>query len=441
MIIGVSSTVITPPIGIPPGGNAREDDRSRGVHDDLRSNVLYIDNGKVRIVFVALDLLGILKQDCDEIKSIVESKTGIKRQNIIITATHTHSGPNVVNIFLHDKVKIKEIIDYRKVMIRKIASGILDAVNKSFNGYLGFGKGIDNRFSFNRRIILNSGKLAMVFENYDRNNIKGIAGPNGFPDVNVFKACDGTGKIRSLLINYTSHPAVVCGQDWLYSRDYINYLTVKIQNEYGKDVVVLFTNGSEGNIVAASPYMTFITGFDEAERVGDGIADTVISITNEINTKSSADINVVEDTIKLPIRNITRQMIDNANDILKIKNTKPHMHGLDPKIGAAELLDVARIKEKEYETVIQAVKIDDNCIVTFPGEVFLEYGLNVIHGSHFSKTMIFGLANDYVGYIPTKQAFNEGGYEVQTAFSSRFSENTGEILVKKCLNLIMKLFN
>ena len=61
----------------------------------------------------------------------------------------------------------------------------------------------------------------MVFEDYDPEDIDHLACPNGNPVMSVFLLTDMEENVKGILVNYTSHPAVVCGEDWLYTRDYI----------------------------------------------------------------------------------------------------------------------------------------------------------------------------------------------------------------------------
>ncbi|HBN85973.1 MAG TPA: hypothetical protein DDZ89_19270, partial [Clostridiales bacterium] len=60
--------------------------------------------------------------------------------------------------------------------------------------------------------------------------------------------CKSTSKVLAFMVNFTLHPAILVGKDWLYSRDYIHYLTIKLQEAYGSETVVWFSNGAEGNI-------------------------------------------------------------------------------------------------------------------------------------------------------------------------------------------------
>ena len=73
-----------------------------------------------------------------------------------------------------------------------------------------------------------------------------------------------------------------------------------------------------------------------------------------------------------------------------------------------------------------------------PGELFVEYGLEIKEKSPFAHTLIIGYANDYVGYIPTLEAFQEGGYEVRTGLASKLDPKTGEIITGKALEILNK---
>lgn len=80
-----------------------------------------------------------------------------------------------------------------------------------------------------------------------------------------------------------------------------------------------------------------------------------------------------------------------------------------------------KIGQREYAAEIQAFRIGDAGLVSFPGEFFVETGLAVKRRSPLHPTFLLGLANDYIGYIPTPEDYPEGGYEVSVA---RFGPST-----------------
>lgn len=93
--------------------------------------------------------------------------------------------------------------------------------------------------------------------------------------------------------------------------------------------------------------------------------------------------------------------------------------------------------DKSFETVLQGMAIHNFAFVTFPGEVYVEFGLEVKKLSPYQNTMVIGLANSQAGYIPKKEAFSQGGYEVQTAWTSQLVHNAGDIIVTMVKDMIL----
>jgi hypothetical protein len=109
-------------------------------------------------------------------------------------------------------------------------------------------------------------------------------------------------------------------------------------------------------------------------------------------------------------------------------------------VQACKVLDLVRLKKLWGDTVpleVQAIKLDDEtAIVTLPSEIFVNLGLMIKASSPFKTTLVIELANDSVAYIPTKQAFLEGSYEVT---NSRVERGTGEKLAEAAIGLLKEL--
>ena len=438
---GVVSVDITPTVGVVLGGNGRKDNRSRGVHDPLYANIIALNGNNGTVVFIGLDVLGILKEDVDEIKKGIIAKHTLEGKDIVITATHTHSGPNIIRIFAstYSARELDEIDVYRKELIYKVINAADEALNGMFPCMFGYGKGIAEEFSFNRRIFLKDGSFIMGFEEHDFNNVDRFAGPSGYPVMHVYKITDFSGMVRAIHVNYASHPALACGEGLLFSRDYIHGLTETLKERYGRNIVVLYTNGAQGNLIPFNPFkQPFITGFEESDRVGRGLADAAVKIAEGIEMKDCVSMKTAIREIELPIRRISNDMVVKAEELLKNHAGKDIVeHGLDPSVEADGIIKLYRCGKKTEKVVIQAVNIDETLIATLPGEVFIEFGLQVIEDSPFSDTMIFGLANGYEGYIPTSEAFSQGGYEIKPSYSSsKFVPEAGDILVGNVKDLI-----
>jgi neutral ceramidase len=105
---------------------------------------------------------------------------------------------------------------------------------------------------------------------------------------------------------------------------------------------------------------------------------------------------------------------------------------------AREVLEVARLPET-VDTELQVLRIGDLALVALPGEIFVSLGQGIKADSPFPLTAVVGLANDYVGYVPTRAAFDQGGYETWAARSAWPAPGTGEAMVAAALSLLRAL--
>ena len=93
----------------------------------------------------------------------------------------------------------------------------------------------------------------------------------------------------------------------------------------------------------------------------------------------------------------------------------------------------------ELQTEVQALRIADLAMVGFPGEFFVEYGLNTKRVSPFARTMTIELANDWIGYVPTEAGLAQGGYETWLARSARVASGAEKLFLdaaEDCLSRV-----
>jgi len=202
---------ITPPFGTPMGGNVRVDNKARGVHDDLFCNILILDDGKKKICFLGFDLIGLNYTSCNDIKNEIESMTKIPDSNIVIWATHTHSGPDTCTLLTKGIDKL--IDEYLDDVIKKVAKGIAEA-NKNYKEIiLKVGKTSVTDLSFNRRLVKFDSSVVMNFEEFNVKDISGTTGPID-KDLISLSIWDKNNTLLALLVNFALHPAVLVGYKW-----------------------------------------------------------------------------------------------------------------------------------------------------------------------------------------------------------------------------------
>lgn len=133
--------------------------------------------------------------------------------------------------------------------------------------------------------------------------------------------------------------------------------------------------------------------------------------------------------------------IDRCNKNGKCGGVVPSLtDGVPPEWYAGNILKIIPETGNTRELELHAVRIGCCVIVTLSGEVFVEFGLKIKELSHCDNTILFGLANQSIGYIPTVQAFKNGGYETTTCEFSILVPEAGEMIVEKLLEMIGEVY-
>lgn len=435
---GFSKVDITPPIGTPIGGNARDDYASKGIHDHLYAKSIFIDDGSSRWALAVTDLIAVVPEMVPEIRDLVTGQTGLKPEQIMIAAIHTHSGPDVWG--LSDESKVKPEITGE--INRKVAHSIIEAVNSAAESTVYYGRGENGSIGHNRRLRTKDGAIHMNWEGIDPGLIDEVLGPVD-PEISVLKFENADGGIKAIFVNYTCHPAILAGDNLLLGADYAGYLYKRIEEKYGDDVIVAFANGAAGNINHIDNYNPDQgRGFAEADRLGSMLANDVIDIISSMKEPQQPSVAFSRETFEIPRRRIDDQRVRWARGVLDAWDGKALnlVDGLPDEFYATEALKLKELESEPYHSEVQVFKLSEEvAIVSFPGEIFVEFGLEVKQKSPFAHTIIVELANDCCGYVPTRRAFEEGGYEPTPARSSQLDPCAGELIVEKALKQLNQL--
>jgi hypothetical protein len=250
---------------------------------------------------------------------------------------------------------------------------------------------------------------------------------------------DSQGKLKGIFLNYTCHPAILAGDNFLISPDYPGFIYKKLKESFGEGILTFFTNGAEGNINHLNPFDPLQErGFKEAERIGNILAQRVTSFLPELTVEDDCKVDFSVKKLEISRRKMSEGRVTWAKEVLRKWDGKPRnlVDGLPDEFYAQETMILKELEDEPVKTEVQVLRIGETALVGLPGEVFVEYGLKIKRESPFPKTFVIGLANDWIGYVPTARAFEEGGYEPTPARSSQLAEEAGEVLVEQALNLL-----
>lgn len=426
---GFSEVDITPWLGlnIPGYLNLRV---ATGIKDNLYAKAIVISNGTSAIGLVSIDALDLELDDVKRIRKRIQQFTGIAEDSIMVCSTHTHTGGPVVNSFVTRRNE--EYINY---LINKAADAVIIAFNEMKPARIGTGKGFVDDISFNRRYIMKDGS---VKTNPGRLNpmVDKPAGPID-PDVTIIRVEDMEGSIIGAVVNFACHLDVVWGNE--YSADYAGELGRQLKSVYGQKFVSLFLNGLSGNI----NHIDINSNIDyKAEtpphykKMGRILAGETVKVLTNIDCKDNMLINSKKETLSIPLRKVSEEDLIKARREVDANNISE----ID-KVFANEILEFNKNRTDNADVEVQVLRIGNTTITGFPGDVFVEFGLHIKKESPFEYNLLSSHTNGRNGYIPTKEAFIQGGYEVRTTSSNKLSHNAGEIITKSALDIMININN
>ena len=408
MFAGTAEIDITPKDPVWMDGMIRSH-RSTGVHDPLRARVLYLApdaDPANACVLVSLDLVAMSFEDAMAVRRGAQDATGIPWNHIMLAASHTHSGPATIGYF---NPKEEE---YVRGVVSELVGAIKRAVLAREPAAAGCASGSEGTISHYRRLKARNGHVVMNWEPYPADQ---IAGPLGQvdPELGVLRVAPAgeTGRSLCVAFNHAGHPNVLSGDNYLISADYPGLAAELVREKFG--CPALFLNGAQGTMD--------IDGLKDRDwegrqRLGTRLAEAVAAVAPRLPVAADPQLRCGSVRYGIPPRKITDAEHSWAKAVLEKTGGKlqPLADGVGDDYKA---LLFHRLREKEHaETPVEQVcfALDDSAFISFPGELFTEIGAEIKRLSPFAHTYIIGLANGSVGYVPTREAISQGGYEVDT---------------------------
>ncbi len=433
--IGASRVKITPPLGAPMAGYYTER-AATGVHDDLWAKSIVIESGSTSVVLVALDIITTQREFVQEARRLIRETTGIPGENVMISATHAHTGPVITGgsartaAFGGDQGLAAA---YTKALPGLIAESVRQARARLAPAKALAGLGREDTLSFNRRFHMKDGSVGWNPGRLNPNILR-PAGPID-PALPVLHFVSREGEPLALYVNFTMHLDTVGGLE--ISADYPYTLASLLSAVKGKDMLTMFTQGAAGDINhidvtwAGQP-----NGHAEAARIGTVLAGAVLRTFPRLEEVADAPLRCLSTTVRLPLPEIRQGDLQKARETAARRGKAGQEPAFLELVDAFKVMDVDERKGEPYEVEVQVITLgNDVALVSLPGEIFVELGLAIKQASPFKYTAVVELANGSIGYVPTRQAWTQGNYEV---VSARCGAGSGELLVEAASRLLRR---
>ena len=449
--IGVAEADITPPEGFPLAGYYFER-LATGVRDPLKAKAVVFRGSGREAAFVVADLTGVSRDLYLEVRKQAAAKTGIPAEHIVLSATHSHTGPDYYRHlydYLGKPAADSDSSPYPQKLVDGIVTAIGEAHASAAPSIIEAGSAIQQKpVSFNRRFLMQDGSIR-TWQRLDSPQVLRAAGPID-PEIGLLMIRGPEDRApRGLVSNFALHLDTVGGTLW--SADYPYFIEQSLRKALGPKVVSVFGAGTCGDINHADPVAT---ERNSTETIGNALATTIVAGLPDLKPVENQGFQVRSTVVQLPMAEVTEQDLERAQQLLPAAKAGEKVEFFDQvaayKAAVLDRLQHAKPREsltdfvslgvshawggigKTLPVEVTTMTIGNEVALVFlPGEVFVDLGLAIKRGSPYRTTLVIELSNCVETiYIPTRAAYAGGGYEVT---NSLVEPGSGEMLVEAAL--------
>ncbi len=421
---------------------------AKGFLDDIEVSTLLLQKDGTNIAMISVDVCGINEDFGLDVSNMIEKATGISKDNVYLTATHSHTAPVIA---YNDRYpKTQELLDYIAFLKQRIVDSVALALADVKDAKMGYIYGYaPERVAYIRRYKMKDGTTFTCPPIDDPN----IDYPIGELDqrINVIRF-DRVGAPTVVAVNYGLHADTINGE--LISADFPGVLRKTIEKALD-GVKCIFFNGAEGDVGSTNVHPkdgdmndTEISFDNEmkspgmARFVGRAIAGTVLQVYDKVHYVDVDEIKIVSKYIDIPSNMPTPEEMPLAK-----LYTQLHLEGRDDEIpfkamqlttAVADAMRKCRLENgPEFFTIrLTAVKIGPVVYLGIPGEPFTDIGVEIKKAKGWNLIMPTALTNGNIGYFPMKSAYDEGGYEAKT---SQFKAGVAETIIDEAIKLLNEI--
>lgn len=394
--------------GIGPG-------RLQGQEGKLQATAIVIQ-GEVQLCIVSVDILMMHRDFLDLAARSIESTCGIPFDHILINASHTHHAPSTVTI--HDYQRDEEFCRRTVVAIVQAAkeANARAAATPTSQGVYRLGQ--EATVGQNSRQLLKDGLIYWIGPRDDF-----VRPTDPFDsDLPVLAFRQADGPLAGIMFNHSTH--CIGTRTGKRSPSFYGLAAQELEQQHG--VPVGFLSGAAGsthNLLLDCDEMIF--------RIKSALNDAL----GKARPMHSHRLASHKMEFQFSVRTFDEQAEDLAVSTYCRKYAPQHADDI-VRVFRESRLKLKPMQGQTLSTWLQVMRIGDVYLVGVPAELFTVFGLEIKRRSPFRNTFVCGLSNDYVGYLPSRQGFADGGYQTWMGLHSFAEIGTGEEMVEACLKML-----
>lgn len=398
--------------GIGPG-------KAVGQEGELRATAVVIEKSPVKLAIVSCDVLFVGGDLVDRALKRIERDVGILPANVLVSATHTHHAPSVTSVHGYgpDAAFVKRLED---AIVRAVTEADTRLVD---NARFLFQLAKETTIGQNSRLLLRDGTIFWVGP---RDDAVRSTGPID-PDLPVFAFRGPEDRLLAMLFNHSTH-TIGTRKPGVRSPSFYGLAAQELEAESGG--VCAFLEGASGS--------THNLGAVTTAGAVDRLKATIRAALADARPRTVDRLVSIKQPFLFKVRTF-----DEAEEDRKVIDycRKRIPAGADSTIEIFRRMrkSLAPSQGEERQSWIQVLLIGDVAIVGVPAEYFTALGVDIKSRSPFPNTYIAELANDWIGYLPDREAHALGGYQTWTGLHSYAEPGTGERMADDVVKLLKLL--
>ena len=424
LFVGAAEVDITPPVGTYLQG-ALVPRTSEGLDDPLYVKALVMKQGKTTIAHLTFDIAVIDRELVLLCAESIRETTGIPADNVICTATHTHSGPVTSDYIFPPSMgnALNEV--WREALPGRAARAASQADQSLSPARPSMLRTYCHGISHYRRLEFTDGRqLNTWLLNRDEDDVQcvGAAGPVD-PELIAMSFEDDAGRVIAVVVSYALH-ANSRGKNRNYlSADYPGELTRSLRERLGNELICLVLPAAGGNLNPTCPRSEI------AKALSNGILEKWQH--RRVLDCTAGPLGFTRSSVHPVLRDFSIDQTDRIRD-----SQWPQEHHRYFTESREHLLSR---RVADVDAPLAAWCLGNTSFVTQPGELFVEYGMDLKRRGPFDWTIPVAYTDDSLGYLVTEAAWEAGGYESLVARQAIIAPQGCGAMVTKSIEMLNRL--
>jgi len=360
---------------------------SEGVHDAPRARALLLEAGATRVLWLAVDLVGVDPTLVEELRERL-ARGGHRYSAVIVSASHTHSGPGA---FAHSALFAFVAVDRFSAEVRARILEALEGAARQAEARKG-------------PALVGAGRAEVTVVARSR-----LGAPLD-PELGLLKVVAPDGRPLAVVWNYAIHGTALGRDNFHLSGDLMAEASRRIEGRL--EAPALYVSGAAADV---SPGRR---GWEGVREAGAALSAAALAAWDGITPEPDGTLAALVGRVTLP------------DPSLRLRNCVGRWIPRWARVSLGGALPTS--------ADMVALAVGRSGWITIPGELQTQLGQDIKAAgrARFAHVFVASVSNDYLGYFLTREAFDRSKY---IACASLYGEGGGEAMGAAATALLLRL--